>query len=123
MPSACQASIDMQPDYQAITSHTRRLAAFSAALTYDDIPPDVIAMVKRLLLDTLGCTLAATTLGAGCREVVQAMRDLGGKTESTILGFKSKVAAPNAAFANGALAHALNYDPLGLETGHIGVVC
>ena len=113
----------MQPNYQSITGHTRRLAAFSAALTYDDIPPDVIVMVKRLLLDTLGCTLAATTLGAGCRETARAMVELGGRPESTILGSASKVAAPNAALANGALAHALNYDALGPETGHIGVVC
>jgi len=113
----------MQPDYQSITGQTRQLAAFSAALTYEDIPPDVIAMTKRLLLDTLGCALAATTLGAGCRETVRAMVELGGKPESTILGSTSKVSAPNAALANGALAHALNYDPLGSETGHIGVVC
>jgi 2-methylcitrate dehydratase PrpD len=103
--------------------HTRRLAAFSATLTYEAIPPSVIEMVKRLLLDTLGTTLAATTLGAGCRETAQVMRELGGKPESTILGFGGKVAAPNAAFANGACAHALNYDPIGPESGHVGVVC
>jgi len=113
----------MQPDYQGIQGHTRRLATFSAALAYDDIPPEVIAKVKHLLLDTLGTTLAATTLGAGCAEVVRVMRDVGGKPESTILGFGYKVAAPNAALANGGLAHALNYDPISRDTGHVGVVC
>lgn len=113
----------MQPDYQRIKGHTRRLAAFSSALTYDDIPRDVIEKVKYLILDTLGTALAATTLGAGCREVAEVMRDIGGKPESTILGFGYKVAAPNAALANGALAHALNYDPIGPETGHVGVTC
>jgi 2-methylcitrate dehydratase PrpD len=113
----------MQPDYQNIQGHTRRLATFSAALTYDDIPAEVIAKVKHLLLDTLGTTLAATSLGAGCAEVARVMRDAGGKPESTILGFGYKVAAPNAAFANGGLAHALNYDPISRETGHVGVVC
>jgi 2-methylcitrate dehydratase PrpD len=93
----------MQPDYQIIKGHTRRLAMFSAALTYEDIPREVIAKVKHLILDTLGTTLAATTLGSGCREVVQGMSDIGGKQESTILGFGYKVAAPNAAFANGGL--------------------
>jgi 2-methylcitrate dehydratase PrpD len=92
-------------------------------LTYEDVPLDALAKVKYLLLDTLGTTLAATTLGAGCREVVEVMRDVGGNRESTILGFGHKVAAPNAAFANGGLAHALNYDPIGSETGHVGVVC
>ena len=113
----------MQPDYQLIQGHTRRLATFSAALAYEDIPREVIAKLKHLLLDTLGTTLAASSLGAGCREVARGMRDIGGKPESTILGFGYKVAAPNAAFANGGLAHALNYDPISRETGHVGVVC
>jgi 2-methylcitrate dehydratase PrpD len=113
----------MQPDYQRIKGHTRRLAAFSSALAYDDIPRHVLEKVKHLILDTLGAALAATTLGAGCREVAQVMRDIGGQPESTILGFGYKVAAPNAALANGALAHALNYDPIGIETGHVGVIC
>jgi 2-methylcitrate dehydratase PrpD len=113
----------MQPDYQHIQGHTRRLATFSAALTYDDIPAEVIAKVKHLLLDTLGTTLAASSLGADCAKMARVMRDAGGKPESTILGFGYKVAAPNAAFANGGLAHALNYDPISRETGHVGVVC
>src|SRR5438046_375132 len=92
---------------------TQQLAAFSAALAYEDIPSDVIVGVKHLLLDTLGTTLAATTLGAGCREVTQVFADLGGKPESTILGDGRKVAAPHAAMINGALAHALNFDATG----------
>jgi 2-methylcitrate dehydratase PrpD len=113
----------MQPDYQLIHGHTRRLATFSAALAYEDLPREVISKVKHLIIDTLGTTLAATTLGSGCREVAYGMRELGGKPESTILGFGYKVAALNAAFANGGLAHALNYDPISRETGHVGVVC
>jgi 2-methylcitrate dehydratase PrpD len=51
------------------------------------------------------------------------MRALGGTPQSTIVGSGAKVNAPNAAFANGALAHALNYDAIGTETGHTGVTC
>lgn len=80
-------------------------------------------LAKQLTLDTLGTTLAATTLGAGCSEVVDVMSALGGKPESSIIGRGIKVSAPNAAFANGALAHALNYDAFGRETGHTGVAC
>lgn len=113
----------MPPKPEATKSYTRRLATFSAGLIYERIPREVITHVKHMILDTLGTALAATSLGAGCREVVEVMQNLGGKTESTILGFGHKVAAPNAALANGALAHALNYDPIGSETGHVGVVC
>jgi 2-methylcitrate dehydratase PrpD len=101
---------------------TPRLAAFAATLRYEDLPAPVVSHVKHILLDALGCALAATTLGAGCREVVAVMRNLGGKPESTVFGSGAKIAAPNAAFANGALVHALNYDPIGPEAGHVGVV-
>ena len=102
---------------------TRQLAQFCATLAYEDLPAPVVAQVKRIVLDSLGTALAATTLGAGCREVVALMRSLGGKPESTILGTNAKVGAAHAAFANGALTHALNYDPIGPEVGHVGVAC
>src|SRR5258706_10888127 len=76
-----------------------------------------------MILDSLGCAIAATALGDGCRETMAVMSALGGKPESTIIGLATKVSAPNAAFANGALVHALNYDPIGSEIGHLGVVC
>ena len=102
---------------------TLALARFAASLTFDDLPPPVVATLKQMILDSLGAALAATTLGDGCRETMAVMAALGGKPESTILGLGTKVAAPNAAFANGALVHALNYDPIGTEIGHLGVVC
>ena len=102
---------------------TRTLAERIAALRYEQLPPEVVALGKALVLDTLGTTIAATRLGAACTEVVDVMWRLGGPPESTIVGRAGKVAAPHAAFANGALAHALNYDAVGSETGHTGVAC
>ena len=102
---------------------SRALARFAASLTFDDLPAGVVQTLKRMILDSLGAALAATTLGDGCRETMAVMAELGGKPESTILGLGTKVAAPNAAFANGALVHALNYDPIGTQIGHVGVVC
>ena len=104
-------------------SATEQLAEFAANLSYERIPDNVVAAVKRILLDTLGTTIAATTLGSGCREVVEVMRGLGGKGESSILGYGDKTSMTNAAFINGAHAHALNYDPIGTEVGHVGVAC
>jgi len=102
---------------------TRALARFAAELAFDDLPAPVVATLKRMVLDSLGAALAASTLGDGCAETMAVMVGLGGRPESTILGLGTKVAAPNAAFANGALVHALNYDPIGTEIGHLGVVC
>lgn len=102
---------------------TIALAEFAASLTFDALPHEVVENVKRMILDSLGCAIAATVLGDGCRETIAVMSRLGGKRESTIVGLTTKVSAPNAAFANGALVHALNYDPIGSEVGHVGVVC
>jgi 2-methylcitrate dehydratase PrpD len=93
------------------------------ALRYEALPADVVALAKALILDTLGTTIAALGGGEACRETCDVMHGLGGPPESTIVGRAGKVAAPHAAFANGALAHALNYDATGRETGHIGVAC
>ena len=105
------------------TAPTHALAEFAAALRFDDLPPEVVDTLKLMILDALGCAIAATTLGDGCRETVAVMQSLGGAPESTIIGSGTKVSAPNAAFANGALVHALNYDPISAEIGHVGVVC
>lgn len=101
----------------------RALAEFAARLRIDDIPSDVVTLAKRIVLDAVGCAIAASKLGPGCAESMTVMHNLGGPAESTILGLGKKVAAPNAAFANGALVHALNYDPGGTQTGHLGIVC
>jgi 2-methylcitrate dehydratase PrpD len=102
---------------------TFALAEFAAGLSFDDLPADIIDTLKLMILDSLGCAIAATTLGDGCREAMAVMRGLGGAPESSIIGFADKISAPNAAFANGALVHALNYDPIAEQIGHVGVVC
>ena len=45
-------------------------------------------MLKRMLLDTLGTTLAANTLGDGCGELVTMARNAGGAAESTLIATK-----------------------------------
>ena len=101
---------------------TRRLAEYAASISYESLPPEVGPALKRLLLDTLGTTLAGNTLGAGCREAVAVTRTAAGSAESTLIGFGDKMPAALAAFANGAMAHALNYDAIGPEGAHLGVI-
>jgi 2-methylcitrate dehydratase PrpD len=99
-----------------------RLAAYTAAITYESLPSTVVSTLKRILLDTLGTTLAANTLGTGSRELVDLVCTAGGTPESTVLGMGVKVPAAAAALANGNLAHALNYDDApGEGGGHLGV--
>jgi len=77
---------------------------------YDDIPRDVAAVTKRSLLDAIGVILAAGKLGEGCKQFVALAIEQGGEKESTILGFDAKVPACMAAFANGSMSHALDFE-------------
>ncbi|MBI4333601.1 MAG: MmgE/PrpD family protein [Chloroflexi bacterium] len=88
------------------------LAHSVANIRFDDIPAEAIRVAKMSLLDTLGVTTAASTLGRGCREVVECVKEGGGKEESTILGFGGKAPSYMAALANGMMAHALDYDDI-----------
>ena len=100
---------------------TRELACFISELKYEDLPSDAVRVLKMLCLDTIGTSLAGTTLGPGCDEVKRVVRDAGGPGECTVMGYGLRAPALTAAFVNGATAHALNYDALGGEGGHLGV--
>jgi 2-methylcitrate dehydratase PrpD len=86
------------------------LAKHITAVNYGDIPTHVIDVTKKSLLDALGVTLAASTLGEGCGAFIDLAIAEGGKKESTVLGFGAKTSALMAAFANGSMAHALDFE-------------
>ncbi|MBM2825796.1 MAG: hypothetical protein HW402_1460 [Dehalococcoidales bacterium] len=90
---------------------TRELARFVSELTYEKIPPPTIEHIKLCLLDTLGCGLFGSTL-PWAKIVADFARDMGGKPESTVLGHHLKIAAPNAALANGTAIHSFELDDL-----------
>jgi 2-methylcitrate dehydratase PrpD len=89
------------------------LARYIADASYDDIPASVIAVCKNNFLDGLGVMLAATGLGEGCQHFASVALAEGSNGKSTILGNGAKVSACMAAFANGSLSHALDYEDLG----------
>ncbi len=86
-----------------------RLAEFATTLTHDDVPEDVAHHAKLHLLDTLGCGLAAHATGVA-GEGRQAMAELGGEPQTTVIGYDARLPAPNAAFANAMLCHGLDFD-------------
>lgn len=85
------------------------LAGFILELNFRDIPPEVVHSVKLHLLDSLGISLASGDLET-TRIAVELVRGMGGKPESSLLGFPDKVPAVNAALANGVMAHSFDYD-------------
>ena len=96
---------------------TRTLAEFAASLRCEDLPPDVLREVKRLVLDTIGCGLGGHAIEKGQMAVKLAQR-CGGVPEATILGVAQKAPAPMAAFANGDLMNALDWNAL-LPPSHV----
>jgi 2-methylcitrate dehydratase PrpD len=85
---------------------------FACKTRFRELPSDVIDVTKRGILDTLGVAVAASGIGEGCNEVVACALSQAGHPEATIWSNGRRTCASMAAFANGALARALDYDDL-----------
>ncbi|MDO3684942.1 MmgE/PrpD family protein [Micromonospora sp. C28ISP2-4] len=86
-----------------------RLAAFAAATTHTGLPDDVRHSVRQRVLDVLGLCVAAYRLSTSTA-AVGFVADQGGRPEAHAVGLPEAVPAAQAAFANGVLAHSLDYD-------------
>lgn len=97
---------------------TARLVEACRRVRYDDLPPDVVFVAKQCLLDWLGVTLAGSRqpLAVMLREEIA---EEGGRPAATILGDGARVSVRQAALANGAASHALDYDDVHMAmSGH-----
>jgi 2-methylcitrate dehydratase PrpD len=95
---------------------TEHLTEMGMSLGVDAITPSAYAAAKKMLLDALGCALAGhREPGAG--ESAAQMAEWGGKPEASILLYGARAPAPNAAFANSAMIHALDYDDVYMPPG------
>jgi 2-methylcitrate dehydratase PrpD len=78
-------------------------------VTYDDLPAEVVEITKKEVIDTLAVALAGFG-EPGPRELLELVREWGGREEATIIGCKQKVPAPNAAQVNASLTHTRDFD-------------
>ena len=85
------------------------LAAWASRVRFEDLPADVVEATKLRVLDVIGLSLAGaeTAFGKSTRDAIVAMSPPG---PCRILGFGDRVGVTSAAFANGALSQALEYD-------------
>jgi len=91
------------------------------ALTFDQLPAEVVDKVKIGLLDMLSCAYEARELPWGCQAIQMASRASGGK--ATVIGTPWHVAAGEAAFANATLGHGLVREDMHAgAVSHLGVV-
>ncbi|MEY4138714.1 MAG: hypothetical protein RLZZ371_896 [Pseudomonadota bacterium] len=96
----------------------QQLADFTADATFDTLPPEVVHECKRVLLDSIGCAVAAVDELKGSAGIAYG-RILGaGDPQATIMGATGKVSVAGAAFANGELISALDMDVV-LPPGHV----
>lgn len=95
-----------------------QLAYFSSSVVFDDLPADVVDECKRLTLDALGCSASGHGTLKG-RAGVEFGHLLGGSSqEVAIVGCSRRSSVFGAAFANGELINALDFDPI-LPPGHV----
>ncbi len=99
--------MDAHPD--SGNPQTRGIADFVASLRYEDIPADVIARMKLLILDAFGCALYGTGL-----EWSQILRRTLGAVDTSkgcgVWGTAERLSAPHAALVNGTLVQSFELD-------------
>ena len=92
-------------------SLARQIAEFSVKLKYEDLPSEVIHEVKRYMYDSIGCAY-----GGYHTKDVNIIRDIylnmGGKGESTVLGFGDKLPAVNTSLINSLMVRALDFNDI-----------
>lgn len=92
-------------------SVSRVISEFVFKLKYEDLPSEVINQAKRFLFDSLGCAY-----GSMNTKDVNIVRDIylemGGKPESTVIGFGDKLPAVSTSLINSLMIRALDYNDI-----------
>jgi 2-methylcitrate dehydratase PrpD len=95
---------------------TRTVAYFAAGLRYEDIPEEVVEKAKDCILDQIGVELIGSTLE--CNKIAyRYVVGMGGKAESTIVNYGTKVLALDAAFVNATFGQGCELDDVGFGSG------
>ncbi len=97
---------------------SRRLAAFSTRFKIADAPRDALANAKLAILDCLGVSVLAATQEVG-KSLLRMAEQESWSGPCAIWGTETSASSRDAAFANGTLAHALDYDDGGHASTYI----
>jgi 2-methylcitrate dehydratase PrpD len=85
-----------------------RLVRFALETRWEDLPPPIIHETKLVLMDSLGCAMAALTTDKGKMHLALARR-YGGPPEASVLGTDFKASLPTVVMANGELMFTLDF--------------
>jgi len=94
---------------------TRQLADYVARTTFQQLPAEVVRESKRCVLNYLGVALGASDHRA-VHLLAEAVQEMGGNPQATLLGSRVKTSVLNAAMVNGAMSHLLDFDDTHLAT-------
>jgi aconitate decarboxylase len=91
-------------------SYTRGMAEFAVNLKLSDVPPDVVARAKGLILDGIGCGLFAASLPWTkiVAKIVHQLEPAGG--HASVWGRGEKASAVSAALLNGTMIQGYELD-------------
>ena len=92
-------------------SISRQIAEFAVNLKYEDLPKEVVNQTKKFLYDSIGCAF-----GGYRTKDVNILRDIykemGGKEETTLIGFGDKIPAVNSSLVNSLMIRALDFNDI-----------
>jgi 2-methylcitrate dehydratase PrpD len=90
-------------------SYSETLASWAHTIAFDDLPGDVVEATKHRILDVIGLALAGlgTPFGESVKQAAVAMNPPG---PCRVLGAGQRLGVGAAAFVNGALSQALEFD-------------
>ena len=92
-------------------SIARQISEYAVNLKYEDLPDEVINEVKRYMYDSIGCAY-----GGYHTKDLNIIRDIylemGGRKESTVIGFGDKLPAVNTTLINSLMVRALDFNDI-----------
>lgn len=101
---------------------TRDVAAWAAAVSIGEMPPEVRAAARAACVDTIGAILAGAPEPV-TRIVADALAEDGARPAASQIGGRLRTSAEGAALLNGTSGHALDYDDVSRSLhGHPSVV-
>ena len=96
-----------------------KLAQLACAIDYDQLPKELVARAKDLLIDTVACAYGA--FNSSLREgLVELVHSVGGNPQATLIGVGESTSAPLATLFNGSLIRYLDCNDyyFGKDPGH-----
>lgn len=89
--------------------HVEVLSRTALELRLEDVPDDVVRDAKRLIIDTFGCIIGSQKTEIG-PIVLNSIGGFGGSGRASIVGRHRRTSPFGAAYANGRLGNAMDFD-------------